>query len=273
MTAPPRTTVELLRFAPQSKRTATAFDALAQTAQGAGIDLTVTDTYRGNAAWLLLWGPGAPDRFLPMRQQLAVGGHVICADLAYWSRETKVRLSIDAPHPQAWVLRRDWPATRWQHDRPAVADTWDPGGPVLLAGIGEKATVQYGDAVRTWERAIIETAQTRGCEVRYRPKTMRSPVPEGVRRAGTGPIEAAITGCARVLTWHSNVAVDAIRMGIPVVCRDGAAAAVCPSTWLDDAAPLDPAVRARFLANLAYFQWDLTTEAPACWAFLRELLA
>ena len=43
-------------------------------------------------------------------------------------------------------------------------------------------------------------------------------------------IDQALTGCSLVVTWHSNVAVDAIRMGIPVVCRDGAAAAVCPSS-------------------------------------------
>jgi hypothetical protein len=268
-----RTTVELLRFAPQSKRTAEFFEALAQAAPGAGIDLMVTDTYRGTASWLLLWGPGAPDRLPPMRQQLASGGHVVCADLAYWSRDTKVRVSIDAPHPQAWVLRQDWPGTRWQQDPAPIADTWDPRGPVLVAGIGEKATVQYGDdLVRAWERSMLHMAQARGCEVRYRPKLLRGVVLDGIPRAGTGPIDPILQGCSRVITWHSNVAVDAIRMGIPVICRDGAAAAVCPSTWTDDASPLAVDVRDRFLTNLAWFQWS-GSEAAACWAFLRELLA
>jgi len=211
-----RTTVELLRFAPQSHRTCSVFHALAQAAQKAGIDLTVTDTYRGHASWLVLWGPGAPDRVQPMRRQLTVGGHVICVDLAYWSRDRKVRLSIDAPHPQAWVLRHEWPATRFDEDRPTVANTWDPGGPVLVAGIGDKATVQYGDAVRCWELEMIRVAQTRGFTVRYRPKT-RGTVPDGLRHAGTGPIETILRGVSRVITWHSNVAVDAIRMGVPVI--------------------------------------------------------
>ncbi len=269
-----RPTVELLRFTPQSKRTAAVFEALLAAAPSAGIELTETDTYHGTASWLLLWGPGAPNRFPPMRAQLARGGHVICVDLAYWSRDRKVRISIDAPHPQAWVLRRDWPATRFAQDRPPVEDAWDPNGPVLVAGIGEKATVQYGDdLVRAWEWSMIHMAQARGREVRYRPKMLRGVVLDGIPRAGTGPIDPIISGCSRVITWHSNVAVDAIRLGIPVICRDGAAAAVCPSTWLEDASPLPTDVRDRFLANLAYFQWNMATEAAACWAFLREVLA
>ena len=51
------------------------------------------------------------------------------------------------------------------------------------------------------------------------------------------------------------------------------AAAVCPSTWTDeDPQPLPVAVRDRFLANLAWFQWA-PNEAAACWAWLRELLS
>jgi hypothetical protein len=55
------------------------------------------------------------------------------------------------------------------------------------------------------------------------------------------PIEHVLAGASLVVTWHSNVAVDAIRLGIPVICREGAAAAVCPSELgADDPRPLDP---------------------------------
>jgi hypothetical protein len=61
-------------------------------------------------------------------------------------------------------------------------------------------------------------------------------------------------------------------MGIPVVCRDGAAAAVCPNLLTDHPEPLSPDVRQRFLANLAWFQWR-DDEAESLWRFLQELLA
>lgn len=259
--APARTAVELLRFDPQSQRTRTLFGALAGAARAADIQLTVTEAYRGAARWLVCWGPGAPDRVGPMRQQLAAGGHVVCFDLAYWQRLEKVRVSIDAAHPQAWVLRRTWPTSRFEADRIGVSNGWDPRGPVIVAGIGVKATVQYGDQVALWEAAMTADAHRRGYRVQHRPK-----------QGASAPIEQTLRGASLCITWHSNVAVDAIRLGIPVICRDGAAAAVCPSTWTDDPQPLAVDVRDRFLANLAWFQWT-PGEAPLLWRFLQELLA
>lgn len=271
--APVRTVVELLRFEPQSHRTLALIRALGRGAAAAHITLAVTDRFHGGASWLVLWGPGAPDRIEPMRRQLAAGGHVVCFDLAYWQRDDKVRVSIDAPHPQAWVMRRAWPAQRFVADRVPVTNAWNPGGPVIVAGIGEKATVQYGADVRSWETAMIGVARDRGLDVRYRPKK-NGAVPVGLRHAGAGPIETILKGASLVITWHSNVAIDAIRMGIPVICRDGAAAAVCDSTWTDEPpTPLPGPIRDRFLANLAWFQWNPATEAVACWTFLKALLA
>jgi hypothetical protein len=255
------TAVEVLHFAPESPRTDAVLDALVRAAGAAGLGCVPTRRYRGEANWLILWGPGAPNRFEPIRRQLARGGHVIAIDLAYWDRDRKVRVSIDAAHPQAWVMRRDWPTSRLQADRIVVSDGWDPQGPVVIAGIGAKATVQYGGQVAAWEAAMAAEAHRRGARVLHRPKL-------GASR----PIEQTLRGASLVCTWHSNVAVDAIRLGIPVICQDGAAAAVCPSTWTEAPQPLAVDVRDRFLANLAWFQWDLRREAAACWAFLQALL-
>jgi hypothetical protein len=81
-----------------------------------------------------------------------------------------------------------------------------------------------------------------------------------------------LAGSSLLVTWHSNVAVDAIRMGIPVVCREGAAAAVCPSELPETIAPMADDVRDRFLANLAWFQWR-PDEAPEFWRWVPEVLA
>lgn len=264
-------TLELLTFEPASVRGDAMFAAIHSTAPANQVKVRLSRTFTGGSDLLVLWGPGAPNRFEPMRQQLAAGGHVAAFDLSYWSRERKVRCSIDGPHPQAWVLRSEWSKGRWQQDPAPIADRWNPNGPVVVAGIGAKAKVQYGaDVVEAWERDMIATCQARGRQVRYRPKPGH-PSATDLPRAD-GMIEAALAGAALVITWHSNVAVDAIRLGIPVVCRDGAAAAVCASSLDAPLMPLLPAVRDRFLRNLAWFQWA-PTEAAAWWRWIQELLA
>ncbi len=264
-------TVELLQFQIQSTRSIKIFESLGKAAPAHGLSVHRTSRYQGGADLLVLWGPGAPDRFEPLRRQVANGGHVIALDLAYWDRDHKFRVSFDAPHPQAWVMKRPMPLTRLLADAVPILNTWNPDGPVIVAGIGEKAGVQYGStAVREWESSVISQVKAAGRPVFYRPKK-QGPVP-GVPQAKAGPIDGALAGASCVVTWHSNVAVDAIRLGIPAVCRDGAAAAVCPSTWRQDLAPLDAGTRSQFLSNLAFFQW-LPTEASQCWAFVRETLA
>jgi hypothetical protein len=264
--------VELLHVQPETPRTAEVLGALAEAAGAVGLTVHPTREYRGHADWLLVWGPGEPSRAKAMRRQVAAGGRAIALDLAYWHRDRKFRVSVDAPHPQSWVMAREWPATRFQQEpTPVVANRWNPKGPVMVAGIGRKASIQYGQAVLDWEAAMIRACAPRA--VRYRPKQAGAPMPAGVKTVvAGGSIDDVLAGASLLITWHSNVAVDAIRMGIPVVCRDGAAAAVCPSELTADPQPLPTATRDRFLANLAWFQWD-PSEAAACWRFLLELLA
>lgn len=254
---------EVLTLPSHSPRAETALAGLATAIAVDGRSVTTSRSYTGGSDLLIVWGPGGLDRVFPMRRQQQAGGRVVCLDLAYWHRERKVRVSIDAPHPQAWVLRQTWPADRVLADRIPMTNLWDPKGPVLIAGIGDKARAQYGAEVDAWQQTMRVEAKRRGYTVKDRPK----------RAAQVTPIESALRGVALVVTWHSNVAVDAIRAGIPVICRDGAAAAVCPSTWPEELQPLDRATRDRFLSNLAWFQWDMGTEAAACWTWLQELLS
>lgn len=257
--------VELLRAQPETYRAGDALNALRDAAGRVGIDLVSTATYRGASPWLLLWGPGAPARAAIMRQHVAAGGRAIALDLAYWNRAGKTRLSIDTAHPQAWVMKSDLPRQRFALDAPIIGNLWRENGPIIIAGIGKKAQVQYGaETVDAWEDQMAAA-----CGARW-PKRLviRRPKPLTVGP----PIDGYLKGASLVITWHSNVAVDAIRLGIPVVCRDGAAAAVCPSELPDEPKPLSAEVRDRFLSNLAWFQWA-PGEADRCWQFLTELLA
>jgi len=258
------TTMEILLTEPLSFRAKQVLAAMDSAGFDAAYRVTAGRQFQGESDLLVVWGPGHPTRFEPMRQQLARGGHVLALDLAYWHRERKVRISIDGAHPAKWVMRKSLSPARWNADRMRVENQWNPDGPVLIAGLGDKARVQYGAlTVDRWEAEMMAECTRRGRSYAYRPKP----------RGASVPIELALRGVSLVITWHSNVAVDAIRLGIPVICRDGAAAAVCPDTWQPEHRPLPKDVRDQFLANLAWFQWDLSTEAAACLAFVQELLS
>jgi len=249
---------------------------MAAAGDKAGAAVARSREYRGGSDLLCLWGPGAPNRFEPMRQQLESGGHVACFDLAYWQRESKVRVSIDAAHPQAWVMRHGLPYNRLTDDNMFPSNHFDPTGPIVVAGLGDKARVQYGaEVVDRWERETADACHAKsGRPILYRRKRPSATSPRWATLAGDGPIESVLAGASLLVTWHSNVAVDAIRLGIPVVCHDGAAAAVCPADPLDArcGVPLDEDLRWSFLANLAWFQWA-TREADGCWQFLNRMLA
>lgn len=270
-----QTSVELLRFQPETPRASGHFAALRQMAPRAGVTVHETGAFRGGSDLLLLWGPGGEGRKAVMDRQRAAGGHSIVLDLAYWQRDVKARVSIDAPHPQAWVMKKDWPRARFLADGVKVSNAWNPKGPAIIAGIGRKARAQYGsDTAYDWEMSMVAACRAQGRKVYYRKKQADAPTPHDVPLMGSGgPIEDALKGASVVLTWHSNVAVDAIRMGIPVVCRDGAAAAVCPSELPVEPQPLPVEVRDKFLGNLAWFQWQPVNEATAMWTWLQELLS
>jgi hypothetical protein len=271
------TPVELVHFTPENPRAKRLFDALRMAAPDAGFEVIDRSDYAGAVQLLMLWGPGNPHREQALRRHVAAGGHVLAWDLAYWDRDHKARVSIDGAHPQHWILKRDWPASRLHADGIQVTDEWNPNGPIIIAGLGQKARVQYGPTrVDEWEADMMRACRAKwSLPIVYRQKKPDVPTPAWATLKIGGPIEAALRGASLVITWHSNVAVDAIRMGIPVICRDGAAAAVCDSDRVllegGRPAPLSNDVRRQFLSNLAWFQWA-PSEAAEFWRFAKELL-
>lgn len=252
------------------------FANLLSQARLSGVKAARTPRYVGKSDWLILYGPGGLDRVEPMAAQRKKGGRVICWDAAYWDRKRKLRVSIDHAHPQHYVMRRVWPADRLAKDRIKPKEFYDPKGPVLIASVGTKSRAQYGaETIEAWEQATVDAclAKWPNRRIWYRPKPHHpATVPRGAALlASVTEIDSALAGASLLATWHSNVAVDAIRLGIPVVCVDGAAAAVASPHVPDEPVPLPLDVRDRFLENLAYFQWA-PTEAAQVWIFLRELL-
>lgn len=245
------------------------------------VRLTTPERYRGDSDWLMLYGPGGFDRQKLMAKQISRGARVICWDAPYWKRGEKLRVSIDHAHPQRWVMRKRRPDVRLLRDHGfSIVPQFDPGHgqDILLAGIGTKARHQYGaDVVREWEQAMVVSARLlwgNDRRILYRPKPNHpTPPPAGaILVRNDVAISQQLFDVSIVVTWHSNVAVDAIWAGKPVACRDGAAAAVYGATLHADMQPISADLRAQFLSNLAWFQWR-PDEAPMVWQFLQEMLA
>ena len=120
-----------------------------------------------------------------------------------------------------------------------------------------------------WEHRILAQVHSAypGARILYRSKR-----PEHFDGCPSidGSIEQALKGASLVVCHHSNVAVDACIAGIPVVCADGAAAALYNNDLLN---PVTPSFeeRLRFLRNLAWWQWH-PSEAKKAWTFIKAIL-
>lgn len=248
--------------------------AMIDAAPAAGVRCFVTKTHEKRAKVLMAYGLGHPLRRNSTRSHVARGGRLLGWDLGYWGRDVSgraaMRLTLDQDHPQQHIT--DMPAGRWEAAGIALRSDGDPSGPIVLCGMGQKAReVLTGTRGNTWELqtlAAIRAAHP-GRRVLYRPKREQEGSLPGCLQA-RGSIEDAVRGASLVVCRHSNVAVDACIAGVPVVCWDGASAALYGSDLRNPRAPgVDE--RRRFLQNLAWWQWN-PTEALQAWSFIRERL-
>lgn len=236
----------------------------------APVEVVVTSRYQAIGDVLMMYGCGHRERAQWWQQHRAAGGRCIAWDLGYWRRdEGFMRCSIDHLHPQRML--RPEPATRWEAAGIALRhDSNLARGPVIVAGMGLKSQQQFGLAANEWERQAVKLARKAwpDHEVVFRPKRGLGRLP-GVRTA-SGSIEAVLCGAALVVCRHSNVAIDACIAGIPVVCEDGAGAALYGN---DIARPGIARLDARmaFLQSLAWWQWR-ADEAKEAWQYLLQRL-
>lgn len=241
--------------------------AMAQSAQGAGVRVHVTDRWRQLSPNLMTYGLGHPDRRPWQEAHKRAGGRLIGWDLGYWQRDVPIkffmRLTIDDDHPHRWI--RPMPADRWERAGIELREDADPDGPIVVVGMGRKQRNLLNLRGYEWELRTAHALSSRypGRAVVYRPK--RPEVLPGFPSVD-GPIESALMGASLVVCGHSNVAVDACIAGIPVHCEDGAAFAL----FRDNPAPTRDQ-RLEFMRSLAWWQWN-PREAGQAWAFIRGQL-
>lgn len=230
---------------------------LAGSASAHGIDARVMRRYEPRSgSVLVLYGLGGRDR-LPHAQ---THGRYVALDAGYWDRKTsdrRYRVSIDGFHCPDRIMRGEFPgAQRWRESGLAITSRSHPDGDIVLVGNGPKSGAVGATGWAAEKSREIRKAFPKR-RIVYRPKRhFIEPHIEcdGVAREET--IEKVLELASLVVCRHSNVAVDACRMGIPVVCEDGAGAAIYPATLEDAGNQPNEATRIEFLQRLAWWQWS-----------------
>jgi len=247
--------------------------AVLDGARNLSIDAHLGLRQGGVGSVVMLYGMGGADR-----RMHAGKANVVSFDMGYWSRkgdDRHYRVSIGGYHCPELIFRGENPGpARWAKYGLPVAGRFDPFGPIMVVGHGPKSEAI---GARGWaadkSREIRRTFP--GRRILYRPKPKRPHEP-GVTCDAVSheAIEYALQKCSLVVCRHSNVAVDAARLGVPVVCDDGAAAAIYPSALTDWQSQPSAERRAEFLHRLAWWQWSVAEcRNGAFWQWINGVLS
>ena len=202
-------------------------------------------------------------------------------DLGYWHRRKKTRwdgyhkVCIDDRHPTAYFQRvpRDDQRVRAM-ELPDPAPWRASGTHILVAGMSGKAAAAEGLAAEQWERETIATLRRiTSRPIIYRPKpnwNMARPI-LGATLDATTPLEIALRDCHVAVSHHSNVMIDALMAGVPIICEGGAASVLNGGTLADVENPAMPDGREQFMRDLSYTQWKMEEMASGMfWRFMRR---
>lgn len=227
---------------------------------------------------LVLYGLGGSSRIKIAKAHRDRGLPVISFDLGYWERNglngRKWRVSFNSFHPQQYVMNGLRPsAARWKSAKLPFYPAAKPGtGPIMLVGNAPKSQ-RVGAAGWTAKKARQLREKFPNSKILYRPKPNRRRENVICDAVSTGPVENDLARCSLVVCRHSNVAVDACMLGIPVVCEDGAAAAIYPHRLDDHDNQPDDNTRREFLERLAWWQWSIEDiRADVAWPWLLKQL-
>ncbi len=236
--------------------------AVFRSARAAGLECSLTTAYRP-CKTLVLYGLGGRGRWGPGMEHIKRGGTLISFDLGYWDRalpRRRYRVSINGMHPTGVMAGPRPGPERWHQSGLRIYADRPPVEPrrIMLVGNAPK-TIVIGAENWTAKKSKELRSAFPGAEIVFRPKPKR-PAESGVDYdvISADPIDRALKGIDLVVTRHSNVAVDACRLGVPVVCDDGAAACIYPQRLYNWADQPGFGVREEFLHRLAYWQWAVT---------------
>lgn len=255
----PNTSTKAVRF----------LDALQASAVDAGVKAFTSDRYKACDV-LVLYGLGGHDRLPVAEKHLDSGKPFIAIDLGYWGRTNKdrvFRISFNSNHPDS-VMDGDAPSgERFRSANVPTGNLYNPDGPVMLIGNSSKSRV-FGADGWTAQKSDEIRAAFPDKQLIYRPKP-KHPIEGRVTYddISEGVIDEALHGVSLVVCRHSNVAIDACRLGVPVACEGGAAASIYPT--LENYTQQPCAERRQdFLHRLAWWQY-CAAESVQAWTFIK----
>ena len=235
-------------------------------ALGLRADLLPSASYRGVRQHEVAIFYGLADGLRRVFDDYRRHGKAIYIDLGYWGRRKRTRfdghhkLVLNSRHPTAYFSRKSHGSARFD----ALGVTIEPwrakGRHIIVAGMSGKAAACEGLGVEEWERNAV--AKLRGFTDRpiiYRPKpnwTGARAIPGSIMDAKT-PLELALRNCHAVVTHHSNVGVDALMAGVPVISVEGVASLLGSRHVSDIGHPAMPDGRHQWAADLAWTQWTV----------------
>lgn len=209
------------------------------------------------------------------------GKPVVFVDLGYWQRKGRARwdgyhkVAVNDRHPTAHFQRCWHDDSRLRRFGVKMQPWRTAGAHILIAGMSARSAASYGLAPEEWERrAVAELTRHTERPLIYRPKpSWREARPiDGTRFSPKAePLAEVLENCHAVVTHHSNVAVDALVMGVPVFCKEGVAApmGLRDLGWIE--APHYPEDRVQWAADVAWCQWSLEEmRSGAMWRHLKD---
>lgn len=256
--------VEVLRLGTESHFGLAVLEALPTAIGEIAVESSV---YQASSPWLLLYGVGEPTKAAARKGQLKRGWNVGMFDLGYFGKTDDPmtnhgRVSLNDLHPHRCMGVTPADPARWLSHGISLREDWDPQGPIIVIGMGQKSRAQL--KLVDWEYSKLREMQRRfpKRKILYRPKRTEHELFWPHTSNPDTPIQEVIRGASLVVCRHSNVGVDCCIAGIPVETEDGAA------LWLYSRHP-KPTVDQRldFLYRLAHWQYQVG-EMNQAWRFL-----
>lgn len=202
-------------------------------------------------------------------------------DLGYWAREGQEgshKITVNSRHPTSYFQRKAHEPTRFGRLGISIKPWQTNGRSVMVVGMSAKAALAQGFQPEEWERQTIAALRTiTKRPIIYRPKP---------NWAGAQPIDGAefqrgnpqgtdvhtkLQDVFCVVTHHSNVAVDALLMGVPVFSIEGIASVLSTKSLEKVETPMRPEGREQWAYDAAYTQWNVSEmRAGVPWRHLKE---
>lgn len=201
------------------------------------------------------------------KDYVSAGKKAVYIDLGYWQRHQDGRYSgyhklcVNSRHPTEYFQKhahddRRWKALGLQEELP-----WRRGEQIVIAGMSEKAARAEGFSAQQWERqAVAELRKYTQRPIVYRPKPNwpgATPINGTAFGDKTLPLQVALKDCHALVTHHSNAALEALMLGVPVFSISGVATAMGRTDLSMIETPTYPETRRQWAQDIAYTQWTL----------------